>query len=231
MFGGDELIRATTGLTYAEYARRGFFQLLAASALVLPLVWLTAGLREAGSRRTLTWLRMLEVTQAVLVALVMASAIWRMWLYVEAYGLTEDRLYGIAAITWLGLVLAWFGGTVLRGRSDRFTVGTIVAGYAVLLSLNAANPDALIARVNVSRAAQGRPFDAEYAWSLSADAVPTLTRFLPQLDEASRCTAARAIEKWREPDPDWRSWNLGRARAGWSARQLQGPLEGCARTG
>ena len=37
-FGGSALVHATTGLTYAEYARRGFFQLLTVAALLLPFL-------------------------------------------------------------------------------------------------------------------------------------------------------------------------------------------------
>src|SRR5207245_8000783 len=54
-FGGTTLIEHTTGLTYAEYARRGFFELVTASGLVLPTLlgadWL---LRDASpdARRT-----------------------------------------------------------------------------------------------------------------------------------------------------------------------------------
>ena len=40
LFGGTELVREVTGLSYAEYARRGFFELVAVAALSLPLLLL-----------------------------------------------------------------------------------------------------------------------------------------------------------------------------------------------
>ena len=51
---------------------------------------------------------------------VIASAAYRMRLYQEAYGLTEERLYGSVFIVWLTAVLGWLVFTVLRGRRERF---------------------------------------------------------------------------------------------------------------
>jgi len=59
-FGGSALVHATTGLTYAEYARSGFFALLAVAALVLPFLlmahWLLRPDNAAG-QRLFRWLR------------------------------------------------------------------------------------------------------------------------------------------------------------------------------
>ena len=46
LFGGAEIVLATTGLTVAEYARRGFFELVAVAALVLPLILVTRAVIE-----------------------------------------------------------------------------------------------------------------------------------------------------------------------------------------
>ena len=40
LFGGAELVRGLTGMSYADYARRGFFELVAVAALSLPLLLL-----------------------------------------------------------------------------------------------------------------------------------------------------------------------------------------------
>src|SRR5207248_1869926 len=79
---------AAGGVTYAEYARRGFFELVTASALVLPLLtgadWLLRN-EPAAHQRTF---RQLAIVLLLLLAAVMASALERMRLYVSAYGLS-----------------------------------------------------------------------------------------------------------------------------------------------
>src|SRR5438105_15403105 len=215
LFGGATLVLAAAGLTYAEYARRGFFELVTASALVLPLLtgadWLLPH-QPAEHPRTF---RQLAIVLLLLLAVVMASALERMRLYVDAYGLSQIRLYSTAFMLYLAGVSAWFGWTTLRGQPRRFAFGALVQGFAVLGGLHLVNPDALIVRTNLARPPAERPFDGWYAASLSADAVPLLLDALPRVDRSAQCAVAAGLLKQRarlERD-DWRSWNFARERA------------------
>lgn len=224
LFGDASLVQETVGLTYAEYARRGFFELVAVTALVVPLLLAADWVVTETEFRTHTIVKVLAGTQLFLLFIIMISAMQRMALYVDAYGLTDDRLYASVFVAWLGVVLAWFAATVLRGRRERFTVGAVASGFLALLVLNFMNPDALIARVNIDRARSGFEFDALYATSLSADAIPRLVDALPDLKEDERCVAAEHILKhWTPPEQkDWRTWNHGRWTA-WRAVEEQLP--------
>lgn len=211
-FGSSALVEAPGTTTYAEYARRGFFELCAVAGLVLPMLlgahWL---LRKDGRQERV--FRVLAGTMVALVFVMIASGLHRMRLYQTAYGLTELRLYTTAFMLWLTAVFGWFAWTVLRGRRERFAFGALAAALEGLVILHAVNPDALIVRVNASREASVR-FDAQYAASLSADAVPELLAVLPKLSEADRCQAAwQLAERWDGKDADWRAWSLGRSRA------------------
>jgi hypothetical protein len=127
----------------------------------------------------------------MLLAVVMASALERMRLYVAEFGLSEIRLYGAAFMGYLFVLFAWFAATVLRSRRGRFALGGVVQGLAVLGMLHLVNPDALIARVNLDRAGRDERVDDAYlVHNLSADAVPLLLDRLPHLDVASRCRVA-----------------------------------------
>jgi hypothetical protein len=214
-FGGAPLIEETTGLTYAQYARSGFFELLMASGLVLPVLMGADHLVRGESAAHLTTFRRLASLLLVLLAVVMASALQRMRLYVGAFGLSEDRLYATAFMVYLLGVFAWFGWTVLRGRRGSFAFGALIHGFAVLAGLHVLNPDGFIVRTNLNRPAAERPFDANYAVLLGADAVPPLLEALPSLDATSRCTiATRLLNQWSpESDNDWRTWNWSRSRA------------------
>ena len=234
-FGGTALIEQTTGLTYAEYARRGFFELVTASGLALPVLlgtdWLVRG-ETAAHRRTFRQLAGLLVG---LLAVVMASALERMRLYVAAFGLSEIRLYATAFMGYLVVLFGWFAWTVLREQRSRFALGALIQGFAVLAGLHLLDPDAFIVRRNLAHPGSERPFDVAYAANrLSGDAVPTLLAGLPGLPPEGRCDAARfLLARWngegnRRRGGDWRSWNWGRARARGAVRSQGGQLRSWA---
>jgi hypothetical protein len=211
LFGGRELVASRAHLTYAEYARHGFFELLAVSVLVL-LVLLAA---DAVVRRNGTPVALLSSALVALVFVVMASALERMRIYEQAYGLTELRLYAVGVILWLGVVFIWFCATVLRQRRDLFAAGAVLAGFIATAALNVVNPDALIARTNLERPR----VDAAYVAGLSDDAVPTLLERLPALrPDLRRAIAVELLHRSRE-NGDWRSLNLARSHAAELLRQ------------
>jgi len=239
LFGGADTL-ARTGLTYSAYARRGFFELVTVAALVLGLIllldWLTRF--EAGRGR-----RIINLLHGALIALtlvILASALFRMRLYQQEFGLTELRFYTTAFMAWLGIVLIWLAVTVLRvpgpggdspGRR-RFAFGALVAGLALVVVLDLASPDALIARTNLARAAAGvgQPLDAGYlAQTLSADAVPAAVTGLaavtdPAVQTKLACDlqAQAGILTKRADKTDWRgaNWGVSAARRALAAVDL-----------
>jgi uncharacterized protein DUF4153 len=240
LFGGAPLVEASANLTYAEYARRGFFELVAVVALALPLLLVADWARRPdAARRDLVVFRALAFALVAMLFLVMASAFQRMTLYQQAYGLTELRLYATAFMAWLALVVFWFGATALLGRRGRFAFGALVAGFVVLGCLNALNPDELIARTNLARVGGPvatelgqRPFDYQYTLQLSADAVPALVEGIGEMSPAARAAVARAaLQRWgsQAAPSDWRSWNWGRWRAAETVRASEEALSALTR--
>jgi hypothetical protein len=208
LFGGSELVAQRVGLTYSEYARRGFFELVVVAVLVLPLI-LGAEAVAKGNRRQLRLVRGLAVSLIALVGVVMASALERLWLYQQQFGLTELRVYATGVVLWLAVVFVWLAVTVLRGRRHLFATGAVALGFAATLCLNVLDPDALIARTNVTRPQA----DVSYLASLSDDAVPTLLARLPQLDPALRRPLASALLQRTKANGHALSWNFSRSRA------------------
>lgn len=223
LFGGDAFVEAHTGLTYAEYARRGFFDLVTVSALALPLLLVADWCGRRSGPREETTFRALSHLLLLLLFAILLSAVQRMRIYQLSYGLTELRVYTMAFMAWLGLVFLWFGGTVLRGRRGEFAPGAAVLALLVLIALHLVNPDQLIVRTNLERAYQGRPFDAPYAASLSGDAVPELVGGLKSLppDAGCRVLGNLVLRSKSRAKGDWRTWNLSRRRA---MRLIQGEV-------
>jgi hypothetical protein len=240
LFGGDALVQVTSDLTYAEYARRGFFELVFAVFLVVPVLLAADWLLERRSRRDDLVFRSLAVVQIGLVFAIAASAFQRLRLYHASYGLTESRLYAMVLLIWIGAMLFWLAATVLRGRRGSFAAGTLTSGLATVALLFVINPDAVVARVNVARMASADPpvrFDVAYATSLSADAVPVLIDALPALPPDVQCPLARHMLRRWPPDRDRsiRNWNWSATRASGAVREhearlrsMVGPDQECA---
>lgn len=214
-FGGLDTVATSPGLTVAEYARRGFFELVTVAALVLPLLLLAHGvLRNEQPTHERIFCGLAGILISLLFVM-MVSAVQRMWLYQNLYGLSELRFYTTAFMGWLALVFALFSATVLRGQRERFAFGVLVSGIAVAALLNVMNPDAIIARTNVYREDAASSLDCDYVTSLSADAVPTLVAALPTLSEDKRqAVVSRLLLHWTPPATyQWRTWNWSRTRA------------------
>jgi hypothetical protein len=218
LFGGRAAIESISGLTVAEYARRGFFELVTASGLVLALLLVLGAAAPRGSGR---WVyRGLAGILIGLVLLVIASTLLRLRLYVEAFGLTTDRFYAAAFTVWLALALGWFAVTVVRGRPRPFASGAVAMGIAAVFMLAAVDPAALVARTNLDPESP-RPVDGSYLRSLGADAVPAVLAGVAVLDPDDRCATARhLLDRWGPENParadghtDWRVWNAGEAAA------------------
>lgn len=218
LFGGIAHLRQVAGLTMANYARHGFFELVAVAALLLPLLLLGSALVKPDAPRDQLIFRWLARVTLGLLAVMMLSALQRMQLYRLSFGLTSDRIYATAVMLWLGIVFALFAFTVLRGRHAGFAFGAILTGWMTLAVLDVVNPDALIVRTNVERAANGAELDAKYVSSLSADAVPELARALHSVDPATQCVIAKRLlseaeRRERGLPTDWRWWNWSRSRS------------------
>lgn len=229
LFGADTLVQITPDLTYADYARRGFFELVFAVVLVVPVLLAADWLLDRRIRRDALVFSGLAGVQIGLVLAITASALQRLRLYHASYGLTESRFYAMVLLIWIGAMLCWLAATVLRGRRDSFAFGTLASGLATVALLYVINPDAVIARANVARMASAAApvrFDVAYATSLSADAVPVLVEALPALPRDVQCPLARHMLRRWPPDRERsiRSWNWSAVRASDAVREHEAQL-------
>ena len=231
-FGGADRVESVAGLTYAEYARNGFFELVWASAFVVPVLLGADWAMRHAAPQAVRWFRITGGVTLGLISVIIASALERMRLYVDAFGLTDDRLYATAGMIFLTLALGWLGWTVLRGRAQHFAFGATIQGLLVLGGLHALNPDAFILRHNLTRPAAERAFDVKYATQLGADAAPQLLDLLPRLSGDEACLVARRLDSWAQAQRDWRTWNWSRSRAARLGRdpRVATALAGCPAT-
>lgn len=209
LFGGGAMVELTPGLTYAEYAREGFFQLVAAVGLAIPWLLVTHALLDDRDPRARTMFLSFAGVQLVLLFAIVASAVQRMLAYQNAYGLTEDRIVMTAILCWLTIALLWYGVTVFSGRRERFIFGVIVSAYLTLGTLLVINPAAMVARHNLDHMATLGELDAEYLARLGSDAAPVLVARMDALPPAAQCVIATSLLRRWGPSvtTDWRTFN------------------------
>jgi uncharacterized protein DUF4153 len=221
LFGGRDTLDAAA-ITYSSYARRGFFELIAAVALIGALLFF---LELFVSARGRTY-RAAAFTLLALTAVVLASAALRLDLYQRAYGWSELRFYAFAATLFLAVALAIFAWSVARGRMAFVIPPLAAAAVLVALAVNTIGPSGFIARANLDRVIDpsGLPDDANRSldvgtlWSLGDGAIPDMVVRLDALPAKERTAVAdllRGTLRWRNVDGevDWRGANVDRERA------------------
>jgi hypothetical protein len=205
--GGHHVLE-TNGLTYAEYARSGYFQLLAVAGLtaaLLTTLWTVADREVSGVRFTV-----LAEACIALTLLIVAVSLRRLDLYEDAYGWTMLRLIVKASAVWLAIAFVLLGVRLGGVAPRRSWLLPTLAGTALAigLGLNVADPEAAVVRHDVGRA----DADAAYLTSLSDDAVPTLVDALPSLPPDVRAQVLAGLCP-RPAERAGLSWNRSAARA------------------
>lgn len=224
LFGGHDHVLRTAGLTYAEYAREGFFQLLVVGVLTLGVVAAGAGLGvvdRPGDRRRF---KLLAGTLCLLTLVVLASALHRLGLYEEAFGFTQERLVVHAVILWLGAVFILVAAAGAAWRGAWLPRAVVALTGSALLVFTLANPDALVASRNVERFSRTGTLDVDYLGAaMSADAVPALL----ELPQPYRTCVLWPVAARLGDGEGWTELNLARRRARTLLEDLQGPTAPC----
>ncbi|HET6650212.1 MAG TPA: DUF4173 domain-containing protein [Candidatus Limnocylindria bacterium] len=222
LFGGLDTMSAA-GLTYSDYARRGFFELVAVAVMAGGLVVIADRLAPERTRRAVVS----AMALAALTGVVLASAAMRLRLYQEAYGWTELRLYVVAAIGLLAVMVVALLITLATDRVRWIGHVVIVTALVIGLALNVIGPVRFITEQNVARVLDpslvpdhGQSgLDEVYLASLDDDAIPSLLRAIPRLDESAaeflRMQLGFRLDDLRRDTglTAWQAWNAGRSAA------------------
>lgn len=217
LFGGRDRVLVTPGLTYAEYARSGFFQLIVVSVLTVLLVVAIWDFGEHSGARAVRLFQQLATGLVALTFVIVVSAFMRLRLYESTFGFTVARFFAYVAICWIGLMLVVLGLSLWKGRRAHLLTTAIAAALVLLAGVNAINPERFVAERNVARwRATGKIDTAYLGYDLGPDAVPAVIDLLKLLDRKSVAELRSALCERRnllDSDSDWRSANLSRSQA------------------
>ena len=208
--GAAERIATTRGLTWAEYARSGFFQLLAVAVITLIVLLSVRGFAGDGTPAQRSLLTVLALTSVALVIGIVVDAVYRLDGYADAYGLTMLRLYSTWFAIWIGAVFLVVGAAFVVGYAGRrWLAPTLVASLLPsLFLLNAVNPEALVAARNLQGSTEVGTVDLDYLLDdLGGDAIPTVAHNTGTLSRLDSDT----LDYWCDgdlPDSGPFGWNV-----------------------
>jgi len=225
LFGGTENITAT-GFTYSEYARRGFFELVAVAVISLMLFY-TLSQETKNEEKNKNWLfsglGLLLVAQ---VGVMLVSAHTRLSLYEAVYGFTRLRTITHIFIFWLGILLLVAVVLELIRRMYRLPLVVILFIIGFGITVNAVNLDRFIVEQNINQAinddgqSEYTGLDVGYLYSLSYDSIPALVEFYDQgelpadlHEEISGILACRSVIDGSPRSTAWYAWQASRSTA------------------
>ncbi|MFA6322764.1 MAG: DUF4173 domain-containing protein [Candidatus Buchananbacteria bacterium] len=224
LFAGHNAI-ASLGFTYAEYAHKGFAELILVSLITFAIIFLTERFVVCSSSIHAKIFQWLCLILTALIFVIMASAFLRLYIYEQAYSFTLLRILVQAFIIWIAAVFTWLLVKIFLSLKDSvFIFGSFVSILLFFAVFNLFNPDAYIARKNIEQFAAAEKLDLKYLSTLSADAVPQIVKLLEykdvkdnqgnDLSESARLYLKELEIKLKDPSyQNWQSFNLARAKA------------------
>ena len=209
LFSGARAV-LPAGMTYAEYARSGFAELVWVTLINFAILFsaMLYGSREKqGLYRTV---QMLLSLLTVCTGFLLFSAYYRLSLYETAYGYTYTRFLAHAfmivlfILLLLALLKVWREGLSLAKSY-------LVIGLAAYIAVQYVNMDALIAQNNIARYYETGKLDVQYLAELSWDAVPAIMPLTRDTQHGEWLTSMlqEKRDELRKQQP-WQSFNLSR---------------------
>ena len=235
-FGGTTNINVE-GFTYAEYARKGFGELVTVAFFALMMLLTLSGVtkRETETQRKIY--SGLGVALVALLLVILVSAYQRLNLYEAAYGFSRLRTYTHVFLIWIGLLLIATIALEIMHKERMFAFAMLIASLGFAVSLPILNVDGFIVNQNIKRELTGvtaEDLDSQYFIELSDDAIPALvdalqTPTLPDSVHQKVGAALACIRNDRESnrqDQTWQSFHFSHFNADNALESIKAELDG-----
>lgn len=225
LFGGTANINET-GFTYADYARRGFGELVAVAVLSLGLYLVLHTITKLENKGSQVGFSALTILLMANVLVILGSSIQRLLLYEDAYGFSQLRTYTHVFIYWLAALILITVFLELFRRRGHFALALLVMTLGFGATLVLMNINGFIANKNVERAVAGEELDVPYLVSLSSDAVPLMFEKFTDAatpkaikDDLGYALACRTVLMDDPAAMPWQGFNISTSQA-WSMLQV-----------
>jgi hypothetical protein len=221
LFGGSSFVLPSS-YTYAEYARRGFFELVVVSIINFGILLFGIVFVKKENKKIFTAIRAFLTLLVVFTFVLLASAFYRMLVYEQAYGFTYLRVFVqtfmimLFFLSIVNIIYIWYPKLPI-------IKSYFIISLAVYIIMNFANVDVIIAKNNINRYNETKQIDMVYLKGLSYDAVPEMQNLLASVkdssDKGERQIAEDIIEYFEdkkielEDQKNWQSFNISRYKA------------------
>ncbi len=186
----DYYLSAFTGklpegvVNYAEYARNGFFELCTVSAINLVIIIAVALFTRRKGSGEKAFLRVVSALFSVMTLVLIGTALAKMYLYINRFGLTEKRLLSSWLMIVIALVFVFIAIRCIFKKFRLFAVSTVaVALMCGVLVIS--DYSSLIANYNVERYVSGKTEEIDLKALINADtsAIPAMARLMEYCQE------------------------------------------------
>jgi hypothetical protein len=172
-----------TEFSYAEYAREGFFELCVVSVINFIIIISIVLLMRRDITKKSIILKIISITFSICTLILITTAIAKMFMYIESYGLTPHRVYA----TWFMLLIASIFIVIIISQFVsrlKAVVVSFIITVVFLSILSLSNVDGLIAKYNINRYINGtlNTVDMIAMDELGEAAIPELVRLAEHLD-------------------------------------------------
>lgn len=161
-----------TQFSYADYARKGFFELFAVSLINLAILFLLNLFCKLKNDKKPKGLTFFNIVISVLTLLLITTALSKMGMYINNYGLTKLRVY----TSWFMVLLAIIFIIIIVTQFIKKTkvVKAIAVSFIIMFGiLNFSDVDGIIANYNITQYQNGsiKELDINIMYDLSDSAV------------------------------------------------------------
>jgi len=214
LFGGDTFILPSS-FSYAEYARRGFFELVVVTVINFVILFFSITFVRKEGRKANIVIKSFLSALVFFTFILLISAFYRMVLYEMAYGYTYLRIFVQAFMILLfllfiiNLIYIWYSKMPIISAY-------ILCSLILFIILNFANVDVIIAKNNINRYQSTGEIDIDYLEGLSYDAIAVTAGLLDCQDEEIAAQVKDYFEREKKilaEQSNWQSINLSKIRA------------------
>ncbi|WP_416150674.1 DUF4153 domain-containing protein [Salipaludibacillus sp. HK11] len=205
-------------VSYAEYARRGFAELLSVTVINYLMILLTVRKTDKGSSKMIK----IQLTLLILFSSVMlVSSFMRLMMYEQAFGFTYLRIFAHTFMIYLMVIYAF---TLVKVWITRLPVARFYIIFSLLfyLGFNIIGIDSIIVKNNIERFEATEKIDVQYLDQLSYSAIPEVVELYkkhPDIDGLEDMLINKK-EEINNEKAAWQSYNLSRENAKRSLNEL-----------
>lgn len=195
--------------TYAQYARKGFFELLFVSLINLSITIMVVNFVNWATIVTKRFTQFLLTVLILSSGVMLASASMRLSMYEEAYGFSFIRVFSHSFMIFLAVIFLY---TLIKIWVEKLSLFHFyfISALIYYTAINIINLDQIVVKQNIARYEQTGKIDVHYLNSLSSTGVLGLIELYEKdqyIGDLRKVLVERKNEMIQDNTP-WQAYNL-----------------------